>query len=249
MKTSMRYLCIGAVLTVSGIAQANLLLNGNLDVTYQQEIVPGFTLPKPFQWENVGSRSLTGPYEDELSSEPWAGPAPTPVTTDGFDQTNGFNGQDWGVFFKAFTGGPTTGAATGHLYQDVAGTAFQSYTLSGWAGGEANVQMRDAQLAIEFLDGGKNIIGGSTLSMISTLVTPNGQAFNYKKYSVTATAPGGTVWVRSRVSMIDGTSNPLGGGQAYVVDDFDLSVVPEPVSMIALAGGILAMAKRRKASK
>src|SRR5262245_35271898 len=56
--------------------------NGNLDRGQPVEIVPGFFLPKPLVWQNVGTRTLTGPYEDEMSSEPWAGPAPTPVTTD-----------------------------------------------------------------------------------------------------------------------------------------------------------------------
>ena len=57
--------------------------NGNLDLTQATEIVPGFFLPKPQVWQNVGTRTISGPYEDEMSSEPWAGPAPTPVTTDG----------------------------------------------------------------------------------------------------------------------------------------------------------------------
>jgi len=64
---------------MTGVAQADLLSNGNLDQTYQQEIVPGFFLPKPLDWVNEGFRTISGPYEDEMSSEPWAGPAPTPV--------------------------------------------------------------------------------------------------------------------------------------------------------------------------
>ena len=58
--------------------------NGNLDLTYAAgNCSAGFFLPKPAIWQNDGSRTITGPYEDEMSSEPWAGPAPTPVTTDG----------------------------------------------------------------------------------------------------------------------------------------------------------------------
>lgn len=235
------FMCLGLVFA-SAAAQANLLSNGNLDKTYQQEIVPGFFLPKPLDWVNEGSRSISGPYEDEMSSEPWAGPAPTPVTTDGVA------GDDWGVFFKAFSGNANDGAATGHLYQDVAASAGNIYTLTGWAGGEANF-MGSAAFALEFLNGSGGIIGASILDLTPTLLTPNGQAFNYKQYTVVGVAPVGTAMVRARASMLGGMSNPLGGGQAYVVDDFDLTVqaVPEPATMAALGLGALALVRRRRA--
>jgi hypothetical protein len=48
--------------------------------------------------------------------------------------------------------------------------------------------------------------------------------------------------------MLSGSPNPLGGGQAFVVDDFSLSQIPEPASMllclIALSGS-LCMVRRR----
>ena len=101
------------------------LNNGNLDRSHATEVVPGFFLPKPNVWIYTGTRTLTGPYGDGLSSEPWAGPAPTPVTTDnllnppfpdGAGDTN-VDG-DAGIFFKPFTGGGTDGPATISLYQD-----------------------------------------------------------------------------------------------------------------------------------
>src|SRR5262245_56397811 len=58
-------LLVALVLTLGGkrVADAaELLSNGNLDQTYQQEIVPGFFLPKPDLWINVGTRSISGPY-------------------------------------------------------------------------------------------------------------------------------------------------------------------------------------------
>jgi hypothetical protein len=231
--------------TVAASAQ-NLLSNGNLDVMYQQEIVAGFFLPKPNQWVNVGSRSISGPFEDEMSSEPWAGPAPTPVTTDGFNVDTGADtNDDWGVFFKPFSGGATNGLATGHLYQDVAGTPGMTYTLTGWAGAESNAMMTGAEFAIEFLDAGLNIIGSSVQSLLPTLFVDNGLAFDYKMYTLNGVAPAGTVWVRSRASMIGAQSNPAGGGQAYVVDDFTLTVVPEPTTMAVLGLGALALLRRR----
>ncbi len=229
-------------------AHANLLANGNLDRTHAVEIVPGFFLPKPDHWVNEGFRALTGPYEDEMSSEPWAGPAPTPVTTDGLLNPpfpDGFNGPDGGVLFKAFSGNAANGAATGHLYQDVPAAPGTQYILKGWAGAEANF-LAGAEFAIEFFNGGGTLIGGATLDLMAAgLFVPNGEPFNYKLYTVTATAPVGTSFVRARVSMIDGMPNPAGGGQAFVVDDFEL--VPEPstgLGMVLLAAAALVRRRR-----
>jgi len=228
---------------VAGSARAqNLLTNGNLDVTYQQEIVPGFFLPKPSAWANVGTRTISGPYEDEMSSEVFAGGAPTPATHDGV--TPPPEGSDWGVFFKPFSGNATDGPATGHLYQDVAGTAGKTYTLTGWAGAEANALMANAEIAIEFRNAG-GLISTTSASLLPTLFVPNGQPFNYKLYSLSGLAPAGTTTVRARVSMIDSLGNPAGGGQAFVVDDFTLSV-PEPASLSLVSIGVLGLAARRR---
>ena len=125
---------LAALACLSSPASAqNLLTNGNLDKTVETEIVPGFFLPKPRFWENVGTRLFGGPYEAEMSSEPWVGPAPTPVTTDGTGQAapEGCGGTDCGVFFKPFSGNIANGPATGHLYQDVPATPGVRYSLSG----------------------------------------------------------------------------------------------------------------------
>jgi hypothetical protein len=207
-----------------------LLFNPHLDFCQAVEIVAGFFLPKPLGWANVGTRAITGPYEDEMSSEPWAGPAPTPVTTNGIanpPSPNGCGGPDCAVFFKPFSGGGANGAATGHLYQDIPGTPGLTYVFSGWAGVEANALMAKAEFAIEFLNASSNLIGGSILDLKAAgLFADNGQSFDYKQYTVMATAPVGTAIVRVRASMIDATSNPMGGGQAYVIDDFSLTILP-----------------------
>jgi hypothetical protein len=232
-----------AVVSLAGLAPAsaqaqNLLANGTLDATIPTEITPGFFLPKPDDWVNEGTRAISGPYEDEMSSEPWAGPAPTPVTTEGA------GADDWAVFFKPFSGNATDGAATGHLYQDVAATPGLKYILSGWAGAEANALMNDAVFAVEFLDGGGLEIpaSGAELSLLATLTTPNGESFNYKQYTVMATAPAGAAKVRARASMIGASGNPAGGGQAFVIDDFSLVAVPEPAALGMLAVGLAGLA-------
>lgn len=235
MRSTLALFAVGAfLLCVGSLAEANLLANGHLDDTYMQEIVPGFFLPKPIIWENIGTRAITGPYEDELSSEPWAGPAPTPVTPN-----------DMGVFFKPFTGNAApNGPATGHLQQAVPASAGVLYTLTGWAGAEANF-LGDAFFAIDFLDAGQNLISSVDLDLIAAgLFAPNGQPFNYKQYVVAGVAPAGTAYARARASMLDAIANPQGGGQAFVVDDFEL--VPEPASFGLLLLGAAALITRRR---
>jgi len=222
--------------------------NGDLDDTYAQEInppAPGFFLAKPSVWQNIGTRSITGPYEDEMSSEPWSGPAPTPVTTNGngLPEPDGCsNGLDCGVFFKPFSGNVTDGLATGHLQQAVPGSPGLTYQLTGWAGAEANALMQGAEIAIDYLNSSSALISSSTVNLLPTLFVPNGQPFNYKMYTINSIAPAGTAFVQARVSMIGASPNPAGGGQAFVVDDFTLSsFVPEPASVSLVMVGMLGL--------
>jgi hypothetical protein len=236
--------CAGAAIPI-GSAQATLLTNGNLDLVQDVEVSPGFFLPKPASWQNVGFRTVTGPYEDEMSSEPWAGPAPTPVTADGLLNPVPYNNPDNAVFFKGFTGNASTGnLATGHLYQDVPAIPGIRYDLTGWAGAEQNY-LGGAEFAIDFLDGVGDVLASVTLDLLAAgLKTDNGQPFDYKQYELSGVAPVGTAFVRARASMLDASSNPAGGGQAFVVDDFVL--VPAPsVGALGLAFGAVTARRRR----
>jgi hypothetical protein len=257
-RTWTRVLATGIVAVAVGSTHAqNLLTNGNLDLTQATVIVDNpdptadFFLPKPQAWQNIGTRAITGPYEDEMSSEPWAGPAPTPVTTDGNSNPphpEGCGGPDCAVFFKAFSGNATDGAATGHLQQAVPGLPGKRYELRGWAGAEPNF-LGEGRFAIDFLNSGGNPISSVELSLNAAgLLTDNGQPFDYKQFIVAGISPAGTTSVRARASMLNGMPNPAGGGQAFVVDDFSLQQIPEPtslmISMIALIGS-LGLVRRR----
>lgn len=238
----MRRHLIAAAVAFGGLVTASMggLLNGNVDTTQPVEVVPGFFLPQPAVWVNDGSRTNTGAFLDGLSSEPWAGPAPTPVTTD-----------DFGVFFKPFTGNLTTGnLTTVHFRQDIAATAGDNLTFSAWVGAEANYSglipgsNTRTVLAMDFLGAGASLIGSVELDLAAAgLGVVNGEAFNYKNYSVNGVAPAGTEAVRVRLSMIDAYSNPAGGGQALVADDFRL--VPEPATLGLLAAASLLALRRR----
>jgi hypothetical protein len=144
------------------------------------------------------------------------------------------------------------------FYQDKAASAGLTYTFTGWAGAEANYSgliaggTTKSLFSIDFLNAANSVIGSASLDLAAAgLGTANGSPFNYKEYSLTATAPDGTATIRVGASMVDAYSNPLGGGQAFVIDDFALQV-PEP-SVLAL--GVLGLAglmvwwrvRRRKA--
>lgn len=228
----------------SNASAQELLLNPSMDLTVPyipNPANPNNLAPQPASWTVVGTRTNTGSFTDILSSEPWAGPAPTPVTTNGtgnaYNTGTGCDGTDCGVFFKPFQGNLTTGdLATGHLRQSVLATVGQEYKFSVWARAEANYSglisgsPTKTEMAIDFLGPGFTLISSSTLDLVAA-----GLGNDYTKYAVSGTAPAGSLFVRPRISMIDAYSNPAGGGQAFLVDDASLRAVPEPSSLI-LAG-------------
>jgi hypothetical protein len=227
-----------------------LLTNSDLDLIS----VSSQVLATPNNWDVVANRAITGAFNDGASSEPWAGPAPTPVTTNGFNNPPPFNANgDYGLFFKPFTGNTANGDVTVTFTQLVAGTPGLPYTLKGWAGAEPNyIGLTDPTVGslfrIEFLDAAANPISSVSLDLVANMLgVPNGQPFSYRQFSLTGVAPAGTVFVRAGAAMIDAYANPAGGGQAFVVDDFSLTV-PEPASLgLLCVSGLTLLARRRSA--
>lgn len=232
----LRILTIVLGLVSCGIAGVNAQLrNGLLDVTS----VSSQTLATPTDWIVNAFRPNFGPFNDGASSEAFAN-----VEAPG--------GQ--GLFFKPFQGSPGD-PITVHLFQDNPGTPGLQYTLTGFAGTEPNYSgflpgsTTRSEFAVEFLNAANALIGGTVLDLGTVgLGTPNGNPFNYAQFTVRATAPTGTASVRARASMIDGFNNPAGGGQAFVVDAFELTAVPEPTTVALVGLGLVGWAVIRQRS-
>jgi len=238
MKRNLASFVVIGLLT-GNVAKADLLSNGNLDATS----VGPQTLATPTGWSINATRRLSGPFADGCSSE-------------GFANAGAAGG--FGLFFKPFQGS-LSDPLTVSFFQDKPAAPGLTYTFTGMAGAEANYSgliaggITKSLFSIDFLNAANSVIGTASLDLAAVgLGTANGNPFNYKQFSLSATAPDGTATIRVGASMVDAYSNPLGGGQAFVVDEFALVQVPEPST---LALGVLGLAglmvwwrvKRRKA--
>jgi hypothetical protein len=231
-----RFLTLIVVLGVAAwgtdLVKANELSNGLLDTTS----ISSQVLATPTGWAVNATRPVSGPHNDAASSEAFAN-----VEAPG----------GMGLFFKAFQGA-TDNPLTVDFFQDKPGTAGLLYSLTAYAGAEANYSglipgsVTRSVLALEFLNAGSSVIGGSVLDLKTAGLGSSGNPFGYAQYRVTAAAPAGTVNVRARASMIDGFNNPAGGGQAFVVDAFDLTIVPEPTTFILAGFGLIGLVGIRR---
>lgn len=241
------FAAIGMISLGCGVQQAsaqNLLLNGDLDSG------SGATIDN---WSKDEFKTFSGDTTDLITLEPWIEIAPI---------TNGGGDADLGGFLKAFQGNGTTGdLATLHLYQDVAGSAGAKYLLTGWIGAGVNYSGlltgdprgdTKTELAIEFdndNDRDNGWISDAVLDVKAAGLTSGAfPDFGAQEFSISGVSPAGTTVVRARLSMIDayGTMNP---DPSAFIDDFSLSIVPEPSTFVLGALSMLGLgwaARRRK---
>jgi hypothetical protein len=256
---------IGCIVVLPNVANAVVLIGGALNNGYLDEAQavqnttganPASFIPQPAVWVYQGTTTLAGPFVDGLTVEGFANGSTTPQTTGALGGpprpdgcSNDPNTADCGAFFKAFAGTTARGPITVDLFQDHPATPGWTYTLTGWAGAGPAFMSAGREIAIDFLDGGGNVIPLSgDINPLADLFVDNGAPFDYKEYTASAVAPANAVDVRARVSMIGGFNNPAGGDQAFVVDDFTLSAIPEPASAaLGLIGllGMLGLIRRR----
>jgi hypothetical protein len=231
-------IALGAI----GSASANLLTNGNLDTpgVHESDVATGWTL-------------IEGP------------PLANAATFALFADHTGAGGV--GLWYRSFEGGLDPAGpslVSAHLLQVVPGVVGQEYELSAWfrfeafySGGVTNLNAMgtDASdpsdgppsstqtyLALEFLDAADALLPGSVVLDLRTTAQTNGG--DWLQHTISAVAPGDTVNIQVRASMVDGLLNPGVNPQSAFVDDFTLlasgSSVPEPSSsallLIALYG-------------
>ena len=220
----------------TGVAKAAPLVNGLLDATS----VSSQMLATPTNWVVDAFKTVGGPFNDGASSEGFAN----------FQAPGGM-----GLFFKPFQGS-TDNPLTVNFFQDTAGTPGTLYTLTAFAGAEANysglipLSPTRSLLALDFLNAANAVIGQSVLDLAGAgLGTPNGNPFGYAQYTVMGTAPAGTATVRARASMVDAFNNVAGGGQAFVVDAFTLNSVPEPTTFMFVGLGLIGLIGTRRLSQ
>lgn len=190
------------------------------------------------------------------------------------DRTNGGVPGNNGVVFNStegnFPGYPDVLSVDAHLYQTVPGVPGQIYRMSGWAyfeGGYAGgvdlldpsapaprggqPSLTDTFFALEFLDAANNVLAGSVEIELKAAGQVNNPDLteatrNWMQHVLIGTAPAGTVNVRVRASMVDGEFNVDMPHQAAWVDDFSLTVIPEPTSGLLGLWGMTFLATVRR---
>ena len=204
----------------AGVAQANDLSNGNLDdvaIASQNGITPT-------GWTVDASKSISGPFMDGCSSEPWCN----------VQDPGGF-----GLFFKPFQGNAAeSDLLSVYFYQDNPATPGTKFTLSGYAAGEPNYSgffttnspAPQTLLYVEFLGAGGNGLVTNVYDLIAAGL-PNGGPNSMVQFTTSEfTAPANTTAVRAGAAMLNtyGTT----GGQSFFLDALDLVSVAPPGSPI-----------------
>jgi hypothetical protein len=237
MKKSISLMIFGLLACSQSFAQ-NLLVDPGMN-----SIGPNGQLantPNP-PWALTATRGANLAFDDGAASEAFAD----------------HDGGGFGLFFKAFVGNPpwdpTAGSVDVNISQNVAGAPGLKYVLTGWWGAEDNwsgfnTAGANAIFALDFLTAGGGLIGSAELDVEAAGLGDPTSGLNYEQFMVMATAPAGTATVRARGSMIDGVffQDP---GQALVTDEWSLTAIPEPTSVVLLGlsvVGFVTLRRRRR---
>ena len=253
--------------TLSLIAALTVLALWTSQVLAQNLLVnPGLDLPA----ENEGATATGWTLETFKTNSGPSDTANFPNFADRADPAGR------GLWYRAFLGTPAD-PAQANLTQTVPGIAGAKYVMTGWAhfeafypGGLDNINAgtgppdptndgpaspTDTVFALEFLGAANNVLSSVTTELRAAGQTNDpdtspttGGGRDWLQHMLMGTAPVGTVSVRVRSSMVDGILNPGVNPQSALVDDFSLTIIPEPASlMLGLIGtvGLLGLARRR----
>jgi hypothetical protein len=213
---------LGLVAGAAGVAKANDLFNAQLD----DISVSSQNSATPTGWILDATLAISGPSQDGASSETFA---------------NVLGPGGYGLFFKPFQGTlgfPADDPLTVHFYQDNPTTPGTKVTLSGYAAAEANYCGRFATnspppqtlFVVQFLDAGNTVLASNAFDLVAAGL-PEGTGGAATLFTTPQfTAPASTVTVRAGASMLNAYNTT--GGQAFIVDAFDLESVPPPGSPV-----------------
>lgn len=220
----MKKVILGGAALLAVSAQANLIVDGGFEVP----------IANPNTFIKVNGGGMAGAWNvvgsDVLVIKNTYSEAPPIV----------FNSQE-AVQALDITGAGNTGLSNG-VWQDVATTVGQEYSLSFWVGraqGQSGDNRYQTPAAVRlFVD--STLVNTYTNSNTVTVGTVGWEQFTYTFFAQNAT---------TRVEFLNGvpTSGNPGWNNYAGLDDVQMEAVPEPFTMAGLAALALAARNRRKA--
>jgi hypothetical protein len=143
----------------------------------------------------------------------------------------------YGLFFKPFQGSVDGGDLVSvSFYQDNPATPNTKFTLSGYAGGEANFcaffstnsPVPRALFVVIFLNSSGTVLASNAFDLVGANLPSTGPGSMALFTTPEYTAPAGTVTVRAGAYMLNAYSTT--GAQGFFVDAFSLDSVAPPGS-------------------
>jgi hypothetical protein len=222
-------IALSAIFAMTGIASANLLINGDFESSIALTDTNGAPtgLFESADWEQWGWNNGVS-YITVDTWKDWSFVSPT----------NGGNGT------KLLNTGNAWYDGGGGAFQTVAATAGQEYQLTVDSGA-VDWWLPTGQMELIWLDSTNGLIGANSRYTVDPAVYGDNYdiAHPMENYSLTAVAPVGAEFVKVEFS----SRMPGGIGGSITFDNANLEVVPEPATLglLGLAGGALLIIRRR----